>query len=51
MKTEDDIRYCKTDGVPNEVLISTTSKEKIQSPTCLTNPERYKELLERDKEE
>lgn len=51
MKTTDDIKHCKTDGVPNEVLISTASKEKIQPPSCLTNPERYEELLERYKEE
>jgi len=51
MKTEEDIKYCKTGGVPNEVLIRANSKEKIQPPSCLTNPERYKELLERYKEE
>ncbi len=51
MKTSDDIKYCMTDGVPNEPLIRANSKNKVQPPSCLTDQERYEELLERYKEE
>jgi len=51
MKTEHDIKYCMTNGVPNEVLIKAESEKKLQTPSCLTNPERQAELLERYKEE
>ena len=50
MKTSDDIKYCMTDGVSNEVLIKAISEMKVQPPYCLTNQERYEELLERYKE-
>lgn len=51
MKTEEEIKYCMTDGIPNEVLIKEISEMKVKTPSCLTNPERYAELLERYKEE
>ena len=51
MKTEHDIKYCMTDGIPNEALIKAESEKKVKTPSCLTNPERYEELLERYKEE
>ncbi len=51
MKTEHDIKYCMTNGVPNEVLIKAESEKKVKIPSCLTNPERQAELLERYQEE
>lgn len=51
MRTNDDIKYCMTDRVPNEILIRANLKNKVQPPSCLTDQERYEELLERYKEE
>ena len=34
MKTSDDIKYCMTDGVPNEILIRANSKNKVQPGKC-----------------
>ena len=51
MKTEEEIKYCMTDGIPNEVLIKAESEKKVRIPSCLTNPDRQAELLERYKEE
>lgn len=28
MKSEDDIKHCKTDGVPNEVIMKTEAQSK-----------------------
>lgn len=29
MKSEDDIKHCKTDGVPNEVIMKTELTQKL----------------------
>lgn len=39
MKSEDDIKHCKTDGIPNEVIMKTEAQSKKKSNPNITKKE------------